>query len=236
MKRMLILSALVLFACATAAVASPVISVDSPTYTASVQTAGAVVAHMFTITNAGDQILSITGVLPSCGCTTATLSKWDLAPGESIGLLVSVNTTGFAGTVDRTVTVKSTDPKTPSLVLRVSVTILAAGQAQVPQITVAEFQKRFYFLIDVRTPEEYAGGHLFGAVNIPLSEFQTDLAKWTPRLPKDVPIIVQGTVDSRGLEAARTLLDAGFANVLNLVGGITEWTNVFGPQYLFGLE
>jgi len=171
----------------------------------------------------------------SCGCTTAALTKSDLGPGESIGLSVSVNTGGFSGTVDRTVTVQSNDPVNPSLVLAISVTISGAAEPQVPQITVAEFQNRFYFLIDVRTPEEYAAGHLFGAVSIPLSEFQQNLSKWMPRLPKDVPIILQCGVGGRSKQAAQILLQAGFTNVLNLVGGITEWTNVFGPQYLFEL-
>jgi rhodanese-related sulfurtransferase len=190
---------------------------------------------MFVMTNKGDQPLTIGRVVTSCGCTTAALTKSSLGPGESIGLPVSVNTAGFAGTVERTVTVQSNDPVNPSLVLGISVTIAATAESQIPQITVAEFQKRFYFLIDVRTPEEYAAGHLFGAVNIPLSEFQQNLGAWTPRLPKDVPIILQCGVGGRSKQAAQILLQAGFTNVLNLVGGITEWKNVFGLQYLFEL-
>ncbi len=234
MKRLWVLLVLVGCLYGVAAAAAPVISFDTLTYAVSIQAAGPVVSHMFVISNTGDQTLTITRVVTSCGCTTAALTKSDLGPGESIGLPVSVNTAGFADTVERTVTVQSNDPVNPSLVLHISVTITGAAGSQIPQITVGEFQKRFYFLIDVRTPEEYAAGHLFGAVNIPLSEFQQNLAKWTPRLPKDVPIILQCGVGGRSAQAAAILLQAGFTNVLNLVGGITQWTTVFGPQYLFG--
>ena len=234
MKRLWVLLVLMWGLFGVAAVAAPVLSLDNLVYAVSIQNAGSVVSHMFVMTNTGDQTLSITRVVTSCGCTTAALTKSDLGPGESIGLPVSVNTAGFAGTVERTLTVQSNDPANPSLVLRISVTVAGAAGPVIPQITVAEFQKRFYFLIDVSAPEEYAAGHLFGAVSIPLSEFQQNLSKWTPRLPKDVPIILQCSVGSRSAQAAQILLQAGFTNVLNLVGGITQWTTVFGPQYLFG--
>jgi rhodanese-related sulfurtransferase len=232
MKGFWIVSLLLLGLLGGAAAAAPVISVDNPLYAASVQS-GSLVTHTFLLKNAGDQILKITGVRTSCGCTTTTLAKTELTPGDSVGLEAVVNTSGFTGTVERTVTVQSNDPANVSLVLRLSITILAPVEVPPAQITVGDFQKLFYVLIDVRTPEEFATGHLLGAVNIPLSEFQQNLAAWTPRLPKDVPLIVTCLIGGRSGQATRILLQAGFANVRNLVGGITEWTNVFGPQYLF---
>lgn len=74
-------------------------------------------------------------------------------------------------------------------------------------------------LIDVRTVEEYAGGHIEGAVNIPLSEIEV-----TQTVPyeKDDLIVVYCRSGNRSGTAQGILLDAGYTNVKDL-GGINEW-------------
>jgi rhodanese-related sulfurtransferase len=133
------------------------------------------------------------------------------------------------------VSVTSNDPIQPTAVFQIVVTIAESTEPVIQGISVGDLKLVFYFLIDVRTPEEYATGHLFGAMNIPLSEFQTNLAAWLPRLPREVPIIVYGTASADGSEAGTLLVGAGFSNVLNLTGGITEWNRVNGESYLFAL-
>lgn len=214
--------------------AAPAVSVASPFYEVSIPAAGVTVHHVFTLQNRGDQTLEITDVQPSCACTTATPTQGKLAPGASLALSVSVDTAGFTGLVVRTVTVESNDPASPRLMLVISVTNSGESEAGAPRISARDFQKRFFVLVDVRTPQEFASGHLLGAVNIPLSELRDNLAAWVPRLPKDVPLILQCKSGVRSAEAARLLLEAGFKNVLDLDGGITGWTDTFGPRYLFG--
>jgi adenylyltransferase/sulfurtransferase len=72
-------------------------------------------------------------------------------------------------------------------------------------------------------------------MNIPLSEFQTNLATWLPRLPREVPVIVYCLVGVRSLQAATILVEAGLTNVVNLTGGITEWNSEFGEGTLLAL-
>ncbi len=217
-----------------AAVAAPMISVDNAIYSVTVQS-GSLVSHSFVVTNVGDEPLNITDVRTSCGCTTAALAKRDLAPGESVNVEATVNTTGFSGTVTRTVSVSSNDPSTPTAVLQIVVTIAESTAPVIQEISVTDLRLVFYFLIDVRTPEEYAAGHLFGAMNIPLSEFQTNLAAWLPRLPREVPLILYCGVGGRSLKAATILVEAGLSNVLNMTGGITAWNQAFGTGYLYAL-
>ena len=231
MKRFtVLLCALGLFG--VAAVAAPMISIDNSIYSVTVQS-GSLVSHSFVVTNIGDETLAITDVYTSCGCTTAALAKRDLSPGESVDIAATVNTAGFRGTVTRTVSVVSNDPTSPTAVLQIVVTIADSAAPVVQEISVTDLKLVFYFLIDVRTPEEYAAGHLFGAMNIPLSEFQTNLAAWLPRLPREVPIIVYGTASADGLEAGALLVGAGLSNTLNLTGGITEWNEQFGEGTLY---
>jgi rhodanese-related sulfurtransferase len=233
MKRLLVMFAMLgLFG--VAAVAAPMISVDNSIYSVTVQS-GSLVTHSFVVTNIGDETLNISSVRTSCGCTTAALAKRDLAPGESVNVDATVNTTGFRGTVTRTISVTTNDPTTPTAVLEVVVTIAESAAPAVREISVNDLKLVFYFLIDVRTPEEYAAGHLFGAMNIPLAEFQTNLAAWLPRLPREVPLILYCGLGARSLQAATILVEAGLSNVLNMTGGITAWNNAFGAGYFYAL-
>ena len=69
-------------------------------------------------------------------------------------------------------------------------------------------------VIDVRTSEEYRGGHFSGAVNIPLEK----LPKSTKRLgPKNAPIILYCASGARSRRAARLIRAMGYTRVF--VGG-----------------
>jgi len=70
------------------------------------------------------------------------------------------------------------------------------------------------FLVDVRTPQEFSGGHIPGAVNIPLDELRSRLEE----LPKGKKIAAYCQVGQRGYLATRILLQAGFPAV-NIGGG-----------------
>ena len=70
------------------------------------------------------------------------------------------------------------------------------------------------FLIDVRTSQEFSGGHLPNAVNIPVD----DLRSRQGDLPHDQEIAVYCQVGQRGYLATRILRQAGFTAV-NVSGG-----------------
>lgn len=69
-------------------------------------------------------------------------------------------------------------------------------------------------ILDVRTPEEYAAGHLPDAVNIPVDELRSRLGE----LPGEREIAAYCQVGQRGYLATRILLQAGLSAV-NLSGG-----------------
>jgi rhodanese-related sulfurtransferase len=214
-----------------AAAAAPMISVDHSVYAVTVQS-GSLVTHSFLLTNTGDETLTLSNVRTSCGCTTAALAKRDLPPGESVSVEATVNTKGFHGTVTRTITVSSNDPVTPSITLRIDTTIADVAPAP-PEIAVADLKAVYFMLIDVRTATEYATGHLFGAVNIPLAEIQANLTSWVSALPREAPIVVYGATSADGLDAGVLLIGEGLPNVVVLTGGITDWVQQFGERALF---
>ncbi|WP_204743360.1 FAD-dependent oxidoreductase [Pseudocnuella soli] len=75
------------------------------------------------------------------------------------------------------------------------------------------------FLLDVRTPTEFASGSIGHAVNVPLDELRSRLTE----LPKDAPIYLFCQIGMRGYMAARILLQSGFERVYNLSGGYRLW-------------
>jgi NADPH-dependent 2,4-dienoyl-CoA reductase/sulfur reductase-like enzyme/rhodanese-related sulfurtransferase len=70
------------------------------------------------------------------------------------------------------------------------------------------------FLVDVRTPQEFAGGHVPGAVNVPVDDLRSRLGE----LPRDRQIAAYCQVGQRGYLATRILLQEGFSAV-NVGGG-----------------
>jgi hydroxyacylglutathione hydrolase len=74
-------------------------------------------------------------------------------------------------------------------------------------------------LLDVREPEEYAHGHVPGAVNLP----QSDLASQLDDLPRDRPLWLVCQAGLRSRRAAQYLRQMGFEQVANTRGGISAW-------------
>ena len=81
------------------------------------------------------------------------------------------------------------------------------------------------FLLDVRTPDEFALGTIAGAVNIPLDDLRERIAE----VPTDRPILIFCAVGLRGYLAQRILLGRGFANVRNLSGGFKLYDSITRP-------
>ncbi|MBX7106780.1 MAG: FAD-dependent oxidoreductase, partial [Gemmataceae bacterium] len=83
------------------------------------------------------------------------------------------------------------------------------------------------FVVDVRTPKEFAAGHVPGAVNIPVDELRGRLAE----VPSDRPILVYCQVGQRGYLATRILLQEG-RQVKNISGGFTSFQMESTAQHL----
>ncbi|MBS1573036.1 MAG: rhodanese-like domain-containing protein [Bacteroidetes bacterium] len=81
-----------------------------------------------------------------------------------------------------------------------------------------EVVKNGAFLVDVRTPAEFSGGSVKGAVNIPLDKVPSQLSKFKNKKS----IVVFCRSGSRSGQAKSILESNGFQNVIN--GG--TWQNV----------
>jgi NADPH-dependent 2,4-dienoyl-CoA reductase/sulfur reductase-like enzyme/rhodanese-related sulfurtransferase len=93
--------------------------------------------------------------------------------------------------------------------------LMTGRSAQVGWRDVERLQRDGALVLDVRTPKEFAAGHIDGAVNIS----STDLRVRLRELPRDRFILVYCRVGIRGYLVERILRQNGFADVANLAGG-----------------
>jgi glyoxylase-like metal-dependent hydrolase (beta-lactamase superfamily II)/rhodanese-related sulfurtransferase len=91
----------------------------------------------------------------------------------------------------------------------------------VPVVQVEEVAHRAAatVLLDVREPEEYAHGHVPGAINLP----QAELASRLDEVPRDRPVMTICQSGMRSLRSAQFLEQMGYDTVANVEGGTAAW-------------
>lgn len=82
-------------------------------------------------------------------------------------------------------------------------------------------------LIDVRTPGEFAAGHIEGAYNVPLDLLREHRAELCEHLDETVVLICRS--GQRAAQAEQALAGVGLPNLRLLDGGITAWEAAGGP-------
>ncbi len=97
------------------------------------------------------------------------------------------------------------------------------GYRQIPQEEAAAMMEKEdgHIILDVRRPDEYASGHIPGAICIPNETITTQML---PQLPDpDQIILVYCRSGNRSKQASEKLAEAGYKNVYEF-GGIIDWT------------
>lgn len=80
-------------------------------------------------------------------------------------------------------------------------------------------------LVDVREADEFAAGHVPGAVNLPLSGFKAD--QLPP--PSEIPVVLMCRSGRRAAEALTIVEATGRKDVAIFPGSMIEWTEKNGP-------
>lgn len=82
-------------------------------------------------------------------------------------------------------------------------------------------------VLDVRTPEEYAEGHLEGAILVDF--YDPDFADQLAELDPDKPYLLYCRSGNRSGQAADIMDTLGFSNVADVDGGILAWATSGNP-------
>jgi NADPH-dependent 2,4-dienoyl-CoA reductase/sulfur reductase-like enzyme/rhodanese-related sulfurtransferase len=88
-----------------------------------------------------------------------------------------------------------------------------------------DYQASQVYLVDVRSAEEYAAGHVPGAVNIDVNALRSRLDD----IPRDKPIWVYCEVGQRGYYAQRLLVQRG-VTAANVLGGMKTYRSMHGAD------
>jgi len=99
--------------------------------------------------------------------------------------------------------------------------------ADTPKIDQASLLKRIdkkdasLVILDVRTPEEFAAGHVPGAINIPYTHLPSRISEVADAADKD--IVVYCAIGVRAEQGAERLRENGFTRLLHLDGDMNAW-------------
>lgn len=82
-------------------------------------------------------------------------------------------------------------------------------------------------VVDLRTAQEFADGHIAGAISLPSAELESRVSELDKY--KDSAIVLVCKMGQHSSGASRSLKEAGFSNVRRMDGGMAEWTNANMP-------
>lgn len=74
-------------------------------------------------------------------------------------------------------------------------------------------------IIDVRTPGEFAEGHVPEAVNLPLQDLENQVSN----LDKNKSYLIVCRSGNRSGQASEVLVSKGFSHIYNMEGGMNQW-------------
>jgi rhodanese-related sulfurtransferase len=80
---------------------------------------------------------------------------------------------------------------------------------------------KFFSLVDVRTPGEYAAGHIDSAINI--DYYSPGFREQVDRLNKNGAYLVYCQTGVRSAAAADIMAGLGFKDIYNMTGGFSAW-------------
>ena len=103
-----------------------------------------------------------------------------------------------------------------------------SGSSSYKDLDVEEFAQMLsdrpdgVLLLDVRTPEEFAEGHITGAMNVNWFD-ENFLEQLEPVLRKDIPVLIYCRGGNRSARAAALIQSSGY-RAYNLLVGYQSWT------------
>jgi uncharacterized protein DUF1573 len=190
----------------------PKIEFATPVYDFGRVRSGDLVKYGFAFTNGGDEMLQVTGVQPSCGCTTAGDWSRNVKPGETGKVPIQFNSANFNGPVFKTISVTSNDKQKPVVVLQLKGTIWKPIELVPP-----------YTIVNV-PPDASSASASIRIINntedvLTLSDPESSNKSFNPTVTTTKP----------GKEFQLTIASGESVNTGNLQGKIsfkTSWTNI----------
>ena len=104
--------------------------------------------------------------------------------------------------------------------------LVAAAKKRVLEVPVADAEQAIRaadVLVDVREADEFAAGHLPGAVHISRGMLEFRFSAMPSLQARDIKIVLYCKTSGRAALAGAALQDMGYLNVQNIAGGFDAW-------------
>jgi len=109
--------------------------------------------------------------------------------------------------------------------------LVVEAKSQIKEVGTADAQQLLgkRVVIDVREYDEYAAGHLPGAINIPRGILEFKIGMVPECANKDGAFLIYCRTSGRAALSAVQLQKIGYTNVISMAGGYETWNNENRP-------
>jgi rhodanese-related sulfurtransferase len=110
--------------------------------------------------------------------------------------------------------------------------LVALAKSQIKEVSVADAPQAIResdILLDVREADEYASGHIPGAVHISRGLLEFKLSNSPELASRDLKIVLYCKTSGRAALASKALHDMGYLNVESIAGGFDAWAAAGNP-------
>lgn len=110
--------------------------------------------------------------------------------------------------------------------------LVTAAKARVHEVPMRDAEQaiqRADVLLDVREAEEFAAGHLPGAMHVSRGLLEFKLSSTPALTPRDLKVVVYCKTSGRAALAAAAMQDMGYLDVVSIAGGYDAWAAAGKP-------
>lgn len=116
--------------------------------------------------------------------------------------------------------------------MKTALDLVAAAKAHVSEIPVSEAEaviREADVLLDVREGDEFANGHLPGAVHASRGMLEFKLSSTPALTARDLKVVLYCKTSGRAALAAAAMQEMGYLNVKSIAGGFDAWVAAGKP-------
>lgn len=118
--------------------------------------------------------------------------------------------------------------------MKTALDLVAAAKARVSEIPVSEADAAIRdadVLLDVREADEFASGHLPGAIHASRGMLEFKLSSTPALTPRDIKVVLYCKTSGRAALSAAAMQDMGYLNVRSIAGGFDAWVAAGKPVH-----
>lgn len=137
----------------------------------------------------------------------------------------------MTGNTDEALPAKDYNPVQP-MTMKTAHDLVAAAKTRIQEVSVAEAEQAIReadVLLDVREADEFAAGHIPGAMHMSRGMLEFKLSNAPELQARDLKIVLYCKTSGRAALAACSLRDMGYRNVRSIAGGFDAWVAAAKP-------